>query len=557
MFFTVRQGILLSTYGESREVRYQPSRINGRSLCGWHQRSDGTFAIVTEPLNHIVRKIDLATRNVTLLAGQAGAIGSTDGVGSAALFHYPHGMALAPDGSFALISNSNSSQIRRITMATGDVTTVSTNGERIYNPSDIAISADQDFALFMDGDGIKRLDLASYRVDTLNSFFKAWYSGHLALSASSDLLLFAADYYTENGSYGAALHRMDFSSTLRDEWFPLTGSAPRSIAHALSNPALASDLRARGKLTLKATVYGPQITGAISSAQQILATQRADFLLQVGTPGGPLATQTLTLDGYRTSSVPLTLAPTATTLAITLTDSNGVADSMRLDLANNLPDSAAPTVALAQPNPATYPTATQAAVLVSGSASDESGVYEVLVNGRRAALDRATGAYSLTLYLAPGQHTVQALARDFVGNQAQSLQRTVEVTYREPLVALAQSMLTASENGGPITITVALNEPSALTGTVRIRSANGTALSGQDYGAIDQILTFAPYQITATAQLVLLDDQAAESSETLALQLDQPNRLILAPPTTLGVTIADDDGGAPPRRIYLPLVLNK
>ncbi len=276
--------------------------------------------------------------------------------------------------------------------------------------------------------------------------------------------------------------------------------------------------------------------------------------LEVASAGGVTSAQSLTLDGYRTLTVPLTLAPGATTVAITLTDESGVADTRMLSVAASLPDTLAPTVTLTPPDPATYATATTAAVLVGGTVSDDSAVATVEVNGRRAELDRTTGAYSLTLYLAPGSHSVQTLARDGSGNQAESGAHTVVVTYQEPLVALAQSTLVASESSAPLTVTIQLSEPAALTATVRIRSIDGSALAGEDYGAVDQLVTFAPYQTTATLTLELLDDQVAEADESLRLVLEQVSGATLTPPTTLSITINDDDG-VPLQRIYLPLAL--
>ena len=216
-----------------------------------------------------------------------------------------------------------------------------------------------------------------------------------------------------------------------------------------------------------------------------------------------------------------------------------------------------PTVTQTPPDPATYATATTAAVLVGGTVSDDWAVATVEINGRRADLDRATGAYSLTLYLAPGSHPIQALVRDASGNQAASVAHTVVVTYQSPLVALSQSTLTTSESSAPLTVTIQLSEPAALTATVRMRSIDGSALAGEDYAAVDQLVTFAPYQTTATLALALLDDQVAENAESLTRVLEQASGATLTPPTALSVTITDDDAGVPPQRIYLPLVLRK
>ena len=72
--------------------------------------------------NETVRRIDLATKLVTTIAGSPGVTGSRDGVGPAALFDQP--AALACDGAGNLyVADSFNATVRRIVLATGQVTT--------------------------------------------------------------------------------------------------------------------------------------------------------------------------------------------------------------------------------------------------------------------------------------------------------------------------------------------------------------------------------------------------------------------------------------------------
>jgi sugar lactone lactonase YvrE len=72
--------------------------------------------------NQTVRRIELATRRVTTIAGSPGVTGSNDGVGAAALFDQPS--ALACDGAGNLyVADSFNATVRRIVLATGQVTT--------------------------------------------------------------------------------------------------------------------------------------------------------------------------------------------------------------------------------------------------------------------------------------------------------------------------------------------------------------------------------------------------------------------------------------------------
>ena len=78
---------------------------------------------VTDQRNQSIRKIVVATGAVSTLAGAALTKGSADGVGTAALFNQPNG--LAADGAGNLyVADMNNQTIRKIVLATGAVTTL-------------------------------------------------------------------------------------------------------------------------------------------------------------------------------------------------------------------------------------------------------------------------------------------------------------------------------------------------------------------------------------------------------------------------------------------------
>jgi DNA-binding beta-propeller fold protein YncE len=79
---------------------------------------------VADASNHRIRRIALATGSVTTLAGD-GTAGLVDGIGSAARFNYPTGIALGTDGKLYVADGANKS-LRRIDPATGAVTTHAT-----------------------------------------------------------------------------------------------------------------------------------------------------------------------------------------------------------------------------------------------------------------------------------------------------------------------------------------------------------------------------------------------------------------------------------------------
>jgi hypothetical protein len=61
---------------------------------------------------------------VSTPAGGAGVAGSSDGVGPAARFSDPSGVAISADGAIALVADTQNHTIRKLLMATGAVTTM-------------------------------------------------------------------------------------------------------------------------------------------------------------------------------------------------------------------------------------------------------------------------------------------------------------------------------------------------------------------------------------------------------------------------------------------------
>jgi DNA-binding beta-propeller fold protein YncE len=74
--------------------------------------TDGTNLYVAEQYNHTIRKIVIATGAVTTLAGTAGTPGSTDATGAAASFNGPH--AITTDGTNLYVADFNNNTIRKI-----------------------------------------------------------------------------------------------------------------------------------------------------------------------------------------------------------------------------------------------------------------------------------------------------------------------------------------------------------------------------------------------------------------------------------------------------------
>ena len=134
---------------------------------------DSAFLLVADWKNHRVRRILIGTGEVTTLAG-LGSASFADGTGAQASFNQPRGIAISPDGSFALLADEKNQRVRRITIATGAVTTLAgsslaalvdgTGTLAAFNsPSGVSISPDGAFALVADSKNhrVRHISLAS------------------------------------------------------------------------------------------------------------------------------------------------------------------------------------------------------------------------------------------------------------------------------------------------------------------------------------------------------------------------------------------------------------
>lgn len=83
--------------------------------------TDGQTVYVADTSNHVIRAIDLATGNVTVLAGTDGMPGADDGIGEGARFNLPKGIAIV--GPDLFVADSANNTIRKIVRTTGEVTT--------------------------------------------------------------------------------------------------------------------------------------------------------------------------------------------------------------------------------------------------------------------------------------------------------------------------------------------------------------------------------------------------------------------------------------------------
>jgi len=153
-----------------------------------HITTDGTNLYVADFFNYTIRKIVIATGEVTTLAGTAGLSGSTDATGASARFYHPEGVTT--DGTYLYVTDRDNFTIRKIVIATGEVTTLagtaglsgSTDGTgttaRFYSPSGITMDRTNLYVADTSNHTIRKIVIATGEVTTL--------AGTAGLSGSTD-----------------------------------------------------------------------------------------------------------------------------------------------------------------------------------------------------------------------------------------------------------------------------------------------------------------------------------------------------------------------------------
>ncbi len=139
--------------------------------------TDGTNLFVADTYNQTIRKVVIATGEVTTLAGTAGFYGAADGTGAAAVFHNPRG--ITTDGTNLFVADMSNQTIRKVVIATGEVTTLAgstqsygffdgTGAEaKFHNPSGITTDGRNLFVADSYNHTIRKVVIATGEVTTI------------------------------------------------------------------------------------------------------------------------------------------------------------------------------------------------------------------------------------------------------------------------------------------------------------------------------------------------------------------------------------------------------
>jgi hypothetical protein len=97
--------------------------------------TDGTYLYAAAQAENQIIKINIATSAFTTLAG-SGTPGSIDGTGTSASFNVPWG--ITTDGTYLFVSDSTTHKIRKVTISSGEVTTLNSDTVAVQ-PAGLAI----------------------------------------------------------------------------------------------------------------------------------------------------------------------------------------------------------------------------------------------------------------------------------------------------------------------------------------------------------------------------------------------------------------------------------
>jgi sugar lactone lactonase YvrE len=156
---------------------------------------------VADTQNHLIRKITPGGV-VSTLAGTAGVIGSTDGPGATALFHFPEGVAVDGSGN-VYVADTYNNTIRMITPA-GVVSTLAGTASTVGGSSDGTGAAAQ-FALpigiAVDGSGnLYVADSGNYLIRKITpGAVVTTLAGTVGVTGSADGIGTAAQFFTPEG----------------------------------------------------------------------------------------------------------------------------------------------------------------------------------------------------------------------------------------------------------------------------------------------------------------------------------------------------------------------
>ncbi|MGK5090859.1 hypothetical protein WDW89_02445 [Deltaproteobacteria bacterium TL4] len=147
----------------------------GNLFFPWGLTSDGTYLYVTEPKSHTIRRVSIDTGVTKTIGGTAFTHGSSEGIGTTALFNTPYG--IATDLKNLYVADSENHVIRKMDLQTfrvsifaGDLGTPGSSGgvssAQFNQPK--ALTSDGVNLYVIDQNGIRIVEMSSGKVSTIS-----------------------------------------------------------------------------------------------------------------------------------------------------------------------------------------------------------------------------------------------------------------------------------------------------------------------------------------------------------------------------------------------------
>lgn len=146
----IETGAVITLAGSSRYGSTDGFGTSASFYVPYGIACDGTNLYVSDTGNNTIRKVDPATAQVTTVAGTAGLRGSADGSGPVVSFFNPDG--ITSDGTSLYLCDTGNNTVREVDLATGEVSTLAGragfhgaadgtgSSARFYGPRGIVLS---------------------------------------------------------------------------------------------------------------------------------------------------------------------------------------------------------------------------------------------------------------------------------------------------------------------------------------------------------------------------------------------------------------------------------
>lgn len=129
------------------------------------------------------------------------------------------------------------------------------------------------------------------------------------------------------------------------------------------------------------------------------------------------------------------------------------------------------------------------------------------------------------------------------------------VTPALPQLNFEYALVNVNENTGEVTVLVQLSQPSNQQIRVDYMTRDGSALAGQDYDPVNNVLIFEPTETSRPITVFLEPDSFNDFSRTFEILLTNPQNAQLGPNHRVTINIVDDDGPTPtPTLTSLPVI---